>query len=188
MTKPQALDIVAMLCAAFPNWNLSEATQRIWVTFLSPIEIELAQRAAIELIAEPRAFAPSIGEVLERARTVALEIEGIPEVDPADAWGLVVEAIRFVGSYRHPTFKNPSVAKAVEAIDWLTLCRSTNIEATRAQFMKLFSAFERRRVREEGSALIGWDPVKLIGSLPPALAARSDEESASQNRFDQITQ
>jgi hypothetical protein len=173
MTGHQALDMVALLCAAFPHWNPSEATQRTWATFLSPIQSELAERAAIEIIAEPRAFAPSIGEFLERSRKAALEIAGIPQVDPEDAWSLVAEAIRAVGSYRQPNFKNPSIVRAVEAIDWLILCRSTNIEATRAHFMKLFSAFERRRLQDGGNALIGWDPLKLIRSLPPALAAET---------------
>jgi Loader and inhibitor of phage G40P len=188
MTKHRALEIVAMLSAAFPNWNLTEATQRVWVAFLSPIECELAQRAAIEMIGEPRAFAPSIGEFFERARKTTLEIEGIPEVDLEDAWALVADAIRSVGSYRQPTFKNPSIVRTVEAIGWSILCRSTEIEATRKHFMRLFTAFEGRRVKDGGNTLIGWDPLKLIGSLPPALAARNDKASASQNRLNQISE
>jgi len=155
MTIPQALDLIAMIAAAYPTWRPSEPTQRLYAKLLEPLPVELVERAVMEIIDSPGAFAPSIGDIRDRARKLALAASGAPERSAEDAWAEVQSAIRHVGFYGNPTFSNPAIKRAVEALDWKEVCMNENIEATRAHFLRLFASFERRRVEAESTKLLG---------------------------------
>jgi hypothetical protein len=155
MTRSQALDLIAVIAAAYPTWRPAEPTQRLYAKLLEPLTAELAERAVMEIIDQPGAFAPSIGDIRDRARKLALAASGAPELSAEDAWAEVQDAIRFVGFYGNPTFSNPAVQRAVDALDWRELCTNENIEATRAHFLRLFASYEHRRVEVESTKLLG---------------------------------
>jgi hypothetical protein len=122
---------------------------------LGPIPADLAERAVLEIIDAPGAFAPSIGDIRERCRKIALAANGVGELTADEAWEKVQHAIRFVGIYRYPHFENASIQRAVDALGWISICANDNIEATRAHFFRLFSTFEKRRVQDESALLLG---------------------------------
>lgn len=70
MTHDQALQVLAVLTAGYPNFTLERPTAELWVRALSPVPVETAREAASQLVMESRFF-PTIAEFNERRRLVA---------------------------------------------------------------------------------------------------------------------
>lgn len=71
---------------------------------------------------------------------------------PAEAWGDVLTALKRLGSWTTPVFDNEITQKAVDCMGWQCLCESTNVEADRAHFMKMY---EQLLSREKKNKLNG---------------------------------
>ena len=67
MTHAGALDIVAILTAAYPNWKPTEQTQRLYAEILLPARADLVKRAVMEIIRSDREFAPPVGVICAAA-------------------------------------------------------------------------------------------------------------------------
>jgi len=152
MTKAQVIEIVGILSSVFPDQKWSEATCKAYELFLVDLDYELAQ-AAVRRLASTAKFRPSIAEIRESAA-----VEAIGEKrSGADAWGDVIRAIRYVGSYGAPSFDDPFTARAVEALGWRNLCLGDSSEASdRARFCEVYDAVagsERRALVSEPGRL-----------------------------------
>lgn len=67
------------------------------------------------------------------------------ELIAEEAWGeLRNEQSRVGGIYGSPNFDDETLRKTVKIMGWRNLCLSTNEEADRAHFMKIFSALKVR--------------------------------------------
>ncbi len=161
MTKAQAIEVVAILVASFPDAKWGEPTCRAYEAALADLDYELAASAAKRIVATSK-FRPSIAEVREAAAVSAVG----ERRTGADAWGDVVKAIRYVGSYGAPKFEDPLTARAVEALGWRNLCLGDSSEASdRARFCEVYDAIsgsERRAIVTE--------PGRLNGGARPQLA------------------
>jgi hypothetical protein len=155
MTSSQTFHLIAVIVAAYPTWRPIEPTVRLYAKMLEPLPTELAERAVLEIIDSPGAFAPSIGDIRDHARKLALAAGEAAELTAEDAWLQVRLAIRDVGRYRNPKFNNRSVQRAVEALGWSEICTNENSVATRAHFFRLFASFERQRVQFDSTKLLG---------------------------------
>ena len=150
MTRPECLQIFALLAAAYPKEPMTEAQVTLYTQMLAPYD-GTAVRAAILLHIQQSPWFPRVSDVVERLTARA-------ELDPDEAWREVVTAIRRVGMYGVPHWSHPALADAVAAMGWTTLCQSTNPEADRAHFVRFYqSAVTRQREHT------------LIAQLSPAL-------------------
>lgn len=168
MTKAQTIEVVAILVASFPDAKWGEATCRAYEAALSDLDYELAASAVKRIVATAK-YRPAIAEIREAAAVTAIG----ERRTGADAWGDVVRAIRYVGSYGAPKFEDPITARAVEALGWRNLCLGDSSEASdRARFCEVYDAIsgsERRevvtepgRINDAAKSLPGAGAVRLL--------------------------
>ena len=137
MTAQEFTTIAMAIKAAYPSANVmpDDSSKSVWYTMLSDLDYRVCLNAVKEHISTNR-FAPTIAELREKC--TARMTEPIPDAE--EAWGLVMRAVRRFG-YLQET-------EAMESLDPLTrgivkrfgfgqLCRSENIVADRAHFIKL---------------------------------------------------
>ncbi|HZY58940.1 MAG TPA: hypothetical protein VFE56_04205 [Candidatus Binataceae bacterium] len=149
MSEVEAKRITALLIAAYPGWKPSEATMQLYERLLRPFAGALAERAVAEIIRSPREFAPPVGVICDRAARLALERGGEQALGAEEAWAELSAAIRSHGMYRPPNFSSPALVRTVAAMEWAEICSNPNLEATRAHFFRLFTAFQDRRVTRQ---------------------------------------
>ncbi len=136
MTHAESAKLVALMVAAWPDSRWTKETCGVYELALLDLDSALATAALRRLMATTK-FRPAISEVIAAALT---EAAGAVR-SGADAWGDVVFAVRYVGSYRQPAFRDPVVARVVEQLGWLNLCLEGDIDAPiRAQFCKAYEA------------------------------------------------
>ncbi len=143
MTRAEALEIISVLTAAYPQANLSKETGNIYVRFLIDLSFEIGQAAVLDLISKNKWF-PSISELREAANKM------LPNEIPSteQAWAEVEESFHSVGSYQTPHFSNPVIEQAVRTLGWRELCLSTNPIADRAHFFKVYEGYRAREVED----------------------------------------
>ena len=180
MTELESKRITTLLVAAYPGWKPSETTLQLYERLLRPLEAALAEQAVLQIIRTPREFAPPAGSICYQAARLALrQVEG--ELSAEEAWAEVAAAIRSHGSYRAPDFANPVLARTVAAMDWGELCTNSNIEATRAHFFRLFSAFQDRGIARRVEELSGRAPcAELAGGWQARLPLDGQERCAAK--------
>lgn len=68
---------------------------------------------------------------------------------PGEAWEEIIGQVRSVGSYGTPTFSNPLIKKAMDAIGWNEICMSNSQDnIIRAHFMKIYESYAQREDSE----------------------------------------
>jgi hypothetical protein len=166
MTTLEAMEIVAMLTAAYPSWKPTEASLRLYAKLLEPLDADFSKPAVMELLYSPREFAPPIGVLADAIAVRNLKQAG-QYLSPEEAWAEVMDRIRDVGVYLTPTFSSPALTRAVQALGWRGICTNENVEANRAHFMRIFDALQRSHVREEIGLLVRGDLAALRSQAPP---------------------
>lgn len=160
MTRSEVLKAVALVSMAWSNWHLPEAEDeaeaviKAWLRVLAPFDNSLVVAAIDSYIVEAGQFAPHQGMVAKRAAELQARATGdeVPGLD--EAWAEVQREIARVGwtgaldPQRKPLFTHPTISAAVEAMGWQTLCESTNPEADRAHFFKLYGSATQRATRD----------------------------------------
>lgn len=114
MTRDETVKIIRVISAAYPNYKPNDLTETInvWAAMLSDCsfdEISIALKAYIRT--DNSGFAPSVGALIEKART----IQNPAELNEMEAWALVSKALRN-GSYGADEEYNklpPIIQKAV---------------------------------------------------------------------------
>lgn len=142
MTPSEATRLAGMLKAAHPRQDIDEATLAIYAAFLADLDRDAGERAVREAIATIKFF-PSIAEIRDLAMRGA--IDAPPE---HAAWNEVMRAVRLDGRYRTPKWSHRAIAAAINAIGWVSLCDSENLEADRAHFLRLYRDATESAVRE----------------------------------------
>jgi hypothetical protein len=133
----EVAEVMAFLSAVHPGFEMTTDTIRAYHVLLCDIEPGLLMAAAIHLSASSKWF-PKASELREASLDMALGEDGPPNAE--EAWAEVVGEVRRIGSYGTPDFSHESVGLAVEGIGgWGTLCRSDNIVADRAHYMKVYA-------------------------------------------------
>ena len=136
MTQADTVELFGLLAAAYPKEPITEAQVALYAALLESYPVDQVREAVLRHIQQSPWF-PRISEVLDQ-----ITAQGQP--DPDQAWAEVQHKIRTVGYYRQPTWSQPAIAQAVEALGWTNLCRSTNPEADRAHFLRFYSIAQKR--------------------------------------------
>jgi hypothetical protein len=159
--------LVGVLAVAFPHAQMSLDSINLYVRMLKDIPLEVLDLAVQQCIVESE-FLPTIAKVRDQALNLCSD--PTHTFSPLEAWGVVKEAIRKVGSYRLPQFEDPIIAKAVDCIGWRELCLSENQIADRAHFSKIYEQLINRQ-REDAK----WLPaVRKFRELKAAEQRRSE--------------
>ena len=147
-SKKDTAEVVAVISAAYPNFNATEYTVEIYYQTLKDLSAELLKAATLQAVSEPgRKFAPSVGEI----RGTILEIRKMQAGVPSSfqAWGEVRQAMIDVGSYNKPEFSSGFITEAVKIMGWRNLCLSENDVADRAHFSKIYDQLLERAEANE---------------------------------------
>ena len=75
MQRIAALNLVAMLIAAYPSWKPTEETQRLYAGFIEQLDYDVAREVLREIIESPREFVPPVGLIISRGHEKMRTIE-----------------------------------------------------------------------------------------------------------------
>ena len=148
MKKTETVQLLAVINAAFPNMQVTEAMVSLWHELLRDLEFNLAKAAVKKLLLESP-YPPTIADI----RKQVVEIATPPEdrIDAAQAWGEVMKAIRFYGYYRQEealASMSPRTTKVVRYMGWQEICTSERPDVVRGQFMKMYETVANREKQE----------------------------------------
>lgn len=147
-TETEVAQIVALISAAYPNFNPTEHTVEVYYQTLKDLPGEELKVAALTAIAEAgRKFAPSVGELRGAVGEIRKAVNNLPS--SYEAWEQVHKQMVRVGSYGKPTFSHPLIMRVVETLGWRNLCASENAVADRARFVQAYEQLLMRAERDE---------------------------------------
>lgn len=85
MRRSEALALVAVLEAAYPNAKIGDPTRQLYVEFLEPVDLGIAQRAVKTLVkTEDSAFFPTIARILCYVAAEEKRQPARPELEAAE--------------------------------------------------------------------------------------------------------
>ena len=149
MTVVEVKKLIAVLSAIWGDRNMPPERSAAYERALVDLDYEPANIAAERLMVSCK-FLPSIAELRE-ATFAAMRGE---RRMGCDAWGDVLKAVSEYGYYRVPVFRDPVVARCVQAMTWQALCLSENQTSDRARFIELYDGLaEQWRVNELATGL-----------------------------------
>jgi hypothetical protein len=148
MNESDAVAVMGLVAALWPNYRSpgSEAeaitVAHEWVRMLGDFEHRAVEAGVRAYAAEGHEWPPAVG--LLRQRLVSAR-EGSHAPDVAAALAEVDREIRRLGHLGAPRFSHPAVTATVDALGgWQSVCASTNAEAYRAHFLRLYPLLVRR--------------------------------------------
>ncbi|KHO62687.1 Loader and inhibitor of phage G40P [Thermoanaerobacter sp. YS13] len=148
MKKTEIVKLLAVINAAFPNMQVTEAMVDLWHELLGDIDFNLA-KAAVKKILLESPYPPTIADIRKQAAEIIMPKEN--KIDPAEAWGEVERAIRLYGSYMEEealSSMSPAVARVVKYIGWREICLSEEPGVVRGQFLKMYQQLQERERKE----------------------------------------
>jgi hypothetical protein len=190
MTETEGLRLVTNIVAAWPRPPLGDETIEIYLEHLIRLDYATTARAVARLLRTAK-FLPTIAEIYEaEARE---RMGGLGVLTPEEAWAVVQDAFRKVGSYRPfpgDTVGGEFLKRAVDMIGWETLCLSDNPIADRAHFFRVYEAVITRqrehvqhgtaipdlRVQRPTEVSSARDIVKAIVKSPVRAVTKDDTE------------
>lgn len=145
MTRHEVAELLSLIVAYWPEFqHQGELTVNAWHVLLRDISYARAQQALL-LLASTKTFPPKPAELLEAVAELTLPPDA--RLTPAEAWQLVVREVQRVGFYGQPDLPL-LVRQAVDCLGWTDICRSENVEVTRAHFMRVFEQLVARHRRQ----------------------------------------
>lgn len=132
--------ILKQLFAAYPNAQVAPETVAVYLRLLADIAPEDLQVVVDQAIATCK-FLPTVAEL----RDMQHALRSAGSLTWGEAWERVQLAMREVGSYGTPRFRDELTQRVVTSIGWRNLCASENPVADRAQFRDMYTALAQRQ-------------------------------------------
>jgi len=177
MNENETVEIVRLIGASFPNWNLNADTIEVYAIAFSDIDFEVVKKATTNWILSEE-FAPTIAGI----RKKCAEVMGSKAPLSADAWGEVRNQILSVGMRGNPKFSDDNstglIRKTVESIGWGSICMSTSPDIIRAQFLRLYDE-RKKHVDNKVLTSVGMRPA-LTESVMEALGMVSSSNELKE--------
>ena len=143
-TVHQVAKILGVMIHAYPRFELSTDTIRLYGQLLSDIPVDVLEAAAHQIMAESKFF-PTIAEFREMSHSLMTGKRNIPSA--YEAWENAMSEINRCGDYYRyqvqthlPEYSHPLVEKAVGIIGYRNLMESDNKVADRAHFFKIYES------------------------------------------------
>lgn len=113
------------------------AIAKLWYNSLKDLDDE-AFKYAVDTIAKTSKFAPSIAEIREKA----WEYKHPDTLTAEQAWEIIYNDLHKYGFYKQPTYDNPILERAKNAISWEALCNVTTdqVSILRRQFIDIYKS------------------------------------------------
>jgi len=138
MNNTEAAQLVGVLAAGYPQWQVTKETVAIWADLLSDLDYTATRTVVREwLLTEDRPPSPAA------IRRGLASSAGLTAPTRATAWAEVRKGITTTESNGRPSFSHPAVSKAVETIGWWEIKTSSNIDTVRSQFWKVYEEYAR---------------------------------------------
>ena len=151
MKKTEVLKLVTVTKTLWPNWKGADTADELalavdtWQAILDDIPTDLALAAVRSLATSGREFAPPVGVIRQKAVQLVSAATGGNAPDVDEAWAEVRHATSSRGYMAgQPDWSHPAIAAAVHSIGWKDLCHSTNHDALRAHFFKVYGTAQAR--------------------------------------------
>lgn len=135
-----------VLSAAYPRFELPEATINIYQRLLADLEFDLLKAATLQC-ASMCTFFPTISEIRNAAVEIIVMSEGIPSA--SEAWGEIVREMKRVGRDSYPSFSHPFIDQVVTDFNWAALCMSDNMISDRSRVMDAYEKIINLSLRKK---------------------------------------
>jgi hypothetical protein len=142
-TRDTVSKALVLLATAYPRYEMTKDTGRVYAELLSDIPDDLLIAAAKHHATISKWF-PSVAELRAAAFSIQAKVKGVPSAE--EAWGEVMHQIRNIGSWGEPQFSTPLIGTAVDGLGgWMIVCTSTNTVADRAHFLRIYGNLLKRQ-------------------------------------------
>ena len=133
----QGMLFLATIYDKLERITTDSAIAKLWYNSLKDLDDE-AFKYAVETIAKTSKFAPSIAEIREKA----WEYRHPDTLTPEQAWEVLYNDLHKYGFYKQPTYDNPILERAKNAISWEALCNVTTdqVSILRRQFIDIYKS------------------------------------------------
>lgn len=148
MTRDECKKLIMVIATSYPNFkpnNLSQVVD-IWHMMLEGYDYnEIAMALKTYILTDTSGFAPSIGQLVGKARDI-----GTNELNEMEAWALVSKALRKASYYAEEEFNKlpPPVQKAVGSPSQLRNWSQTDIDSVenviQSNFMRTYRTVMKR--------------------------------------------
>lgn len=136
MTKKELAQVLAVLSAAYPRWEITEELPVVYYDLLGDLDISVLRQAAKEW-AMTEKWPPTIADL----RHKAAQICGYLAPSGGQAWSEIISSIN---SGVYDSWSHPAIAKAVRTFGLSEIRFSDNLSVTRAQFLKMYADVEAK--------------------------------------------
>ena len=149
MSEPRTIaEILTVLAAAYPRFQLPAATVLIYEQTLSDIPVETLRAATLDMVAESKYF-PTVAEIRKSAFALMAEQDGA--IGAYEAWALTLDYVR--QGRGHPIVGQrdwdipAQIEQTVRQVGgWQHLAIADNVSADRARFVE---AYDRTVKKQE---------------------------------------
>lgn len=153
MTKEETVKILMVIQASYPNFKVENKNLAVntWHTMLEDYDKDLIMASLKAFIAtDSSGFAPSIGQIINKATELYQHTSGNSELSEAEAWSLVSKALRngVYGSEQEFNKLPETVQKAVGSHEMLRVWatdESFNESVVSSNFMRSYRATVERK-------------------------------------------
>jgi hypothetical protein len=138
MNQAEAGQLVGVLAAGYPQWQVTKETVAVWADLMS--DLDFAETRVVVrswLMTEDRPPSPAAIR-----RGIASD-KGLTAPSRATAWAEVRKGITTSELNQKPAFSHPAVSMAVDAIGWWEIRTSSNLDTLRSQFWKVYEEYAR---------------------------------------------
>lgn len=160
-TNKTISQVLKVIAAAYPRFELSEETVMVWAKFVSDLDDELLEAAVAKFISSSdHAFPPSIPEVRRAASDIRQAVAGVPTA--FEAWEEVMRAPhpnpipqfkdgKFVEHVEY-VWSHPIVGMVAKQLGWwktFPSLASDKVAIDRAHFFRAYEAATSKKMDEE---------------------------------------
>lgn len=138
MNQAEAGQLVGVLAAGYPQWQVTKETVMVWADLMSDLDFsETRSVVRTWLLTEDRPPSPAA------IRRGLASGKGLTAPSRATAWAEVRKGISTSPPNEKPAFSHPAVSQAVETIGWWEIRTSNNLDTLRSQFWKVYEEYAR---------------------------------------------